>query len=180
MTHRVARSLLWLAAICLVSASAQVMAARVTTQPKNGYQRVNFAFDEPAQLKVDNHGNTIVLRFNKPLKQSADSIEGALGGVVKNASLSKDGKSLTLAMTKPYRTRHFVSGGGVGVDFITSEDDTPTKTTSNKPENLSPDEEILTTKKSAKAVVAEKEKKPTATTKKELAKKEEKKESIKL
>lgn len=169
MTHRLATLLQWIAAVCLLWTSADVLAAKVTSQARSGYQRVNFVFDKPARITTETRGNTIVLHFSSPLEQSGSAIEAALKGYVTNASVSPDGKDVTLALTKPFRTRHFVSGKTVGIDFIGDKD---TEMASAEPQQAEtapqPEEEILTTKKPEAAPKPKKEAKKEA--KKEPAK----------
>ena len=169
MTHRKTRTVLCLAVFCLISANAQVFAARVSSQSRNGYQRTSFTFDQPAQLNVSGGGTTLTLNFSQPLKQPAQAIGTALGGAVKSATLSADGKRLMLNLSKPYRTRHFVSGNTVGIDFIGDVEAPPqtAKADKVKPEipqiaaKAEAKEPLLTTKKPIKE-----EKKPAEEVKK--------------
>lgn len=122
--------------------------AEVSSQAKSGYQRLNFTFEKPTKLTVENGANRIVLKFSTPLKKSPGEIAAMTGGYASKASLSPDGRTLTLFTPQRFRTRHFISGNTVGLDIIGGEN-APAKVAEARKEK--PTEEILTTKKQPKA-----------------------------
>ncbi len=165
MTRPLATRLTWLALICLIWTSADSLAARVSTQERNGYQRVNFTFDAPTRLNASKNGTTLTLKFSSPLKQSAADVGAALGNYARSTTLSADGKTLTVIMAKPYRTRNFVSGSTVGIDLIgEAEGEQPEEIlTTKKPEPTKPVEKPVAKKpEPKKPEVKTAEKKPEA------------------
>ena len=82
------------------------------------FQRIIFNFDEPSRLNISNSGTSLVLKFDRPVKESADAIKAKLNGYATNASISADGKTVNLTMNKVYRVRQFVSGSSLGIDVV--------------------------------------------------------------
>lgn len=148
-----------LALLSLLLTAGDVVAARLSSQPRKGYQRINFTFDAPAKLNVTNQGNVLVLSFSSPLGHTPETLRQALGGNVKQVVISKDGKTVTLTMSKPLRTRHFVSGKTVGLDLMDAEPTEMAETTSITQGQAATPDAILTTKKQPTAA-APKEAKP--------------------
>jgi hypothetical protein len=145
--------------------------AEVSSQARNGYQRLNFMFEKPTRLTVENGTGRIVLRFSTPLKKSPAEIAAMTGGYASKATLSADGKTLTLITAQRFRTRHFVSGNMVGLDIIGGEN-APIVTA--KVEKEKPVEELLTTKKQTPKPIEKKAEKPKKETEKKLKKSEAK------
>ncbi len=145
--------------------------AEVSSQARNGYQRLNFMFEKPTRLTVENGTDRIVLRFSTPLKKSPAEIAAMTGGYASKATLSADGKTLTLITAQRFRTRHFVSGNMVGLDIIGGEN-APIVTA--KVEKEKPVEELLTTKKQNPKPIDKKAEKPKKETEKKLKKSEAK------
>ena len=156
----------WMTAAALPFVGMRADAAQVSAQPHAGFERLSFNFDQPAHLSIGGSGSTIILHFDEPLQQSAGTFEGLLKGYASSASISDDGREVTITMNKAYRTRKFVSGTMVGVDIIGKPDgDTTQAPATDAPDaqeapiakpKSAPD--ILTTKKkpSAKADKASK------------------------
>ena len=144
MNQRVLKFARLTAVACLALTGVYATAAQVTTQRHSGYQRLNFNFGQATTLKVETKGNVLVLHFDAPLKQSPATVANLLTGYATGASLSADGKDLTLTMNKPYRVRHFSSGPIIGMDIIgpkaDSETPAPMAATNND------DDALLTTK----------------------------------
>lgn len=117
--------MLWisLAYLVLITGTA-AMAAQFSAQPRGSYQRLSFTFDREARLQISGGGTALVLTFNQPLAQPAEAIRDKLRGYAKSATLSNDGTQLSLALTKPFRTRQFRSGTTVGIDLIGTPDET--------------------------------------------------------
>lgn len=120
-------------------AMASAFAADISAQPRKGYGRINFGFEEPAKLQTSVSGTSAVLTFDKPVAQSAASIKTSLPDYVAAATLSPDKRTVTLTLNQPMRIRQFVSGNSVGVDLIeTAPTDEPKlAATPTKPEDLS-------------------------------------------
>lgn len=112
-------------------------AATIDAAPSNHFARANFTFEGKAQLNASSQGTRAILKFDKPINQSAGEIESALKGYVNKASISADKKTVTLTLNQPYRLRQFISGKGIGIDLV------------GEPTSAPPTEEILTTKKPA-------------------------------
>ena len=158
MTRALPRLSIALAMIALFCTAAY--AAQISSQPHTGYERLTFTFKQPAKLTVDAKGTTITLHFNEALGQSADAVTAKLKGYATSASLSADGKTLTITTNKAYRTRHFVSGTMVGLDFIGAGD--ASQETADADDNAEEDA-ALTTKKPAPVPAAKApEEKPAA------------------
>lgn len=109
------------ATLALIAGTA-AMAAQISAQSHGSYQRLSFRFDQEPHLQSSSSGTTLTLSFSQPLGQSASAVVATLGGYAKSASLSADGKQLTLQLTKPFRTRQFRSGNSVGIDLIGAPD----------------------------------------------------------
>ncbi|MEJ0010192.1 MAG: hypothetical protein WDN72_06585 [Alphaproteobacteria bacterium] len=117
-THRtiLARATLLAGMSLAVSAGAAQLAVTATPQ----YERLSFAFGQPAHLSVANEGNTVTLSFDKPVGMNAAAIRAKLGAHVTGVSESDGGKRVTLTLDAAYRTRQFIGGNGVGIDILTA------------------------------------------------------------
>lgn len=106
----------YLALACIAAFSAH--AANIDGQAQKGYGRINFHFSSPAKLKAQVSDSRAVLVFDQPLGDTPEAIRAALPGYITAAQLSADKRTLTLTLSQPYRLRQFVTGTGVGVDFL--------------------------------------------------------------
>ena len=167
-----------LSAIVLMAAG-NVFAPNAFAQSK-GYGRMMFSFSQPAKLNASSSGTTATLQFDKPVNESPGAIEAKLAGYVTKAQLSADKRTVTLTLTKPYRIRQFVSGAGVGVDFVGTPDAAPVEAkkedpilSTKKPELVKPAPEVKKEKPATPVKAAEnKAQKPIEEAKKPEPKKE--------
>ncbi len=165
----------WVTIAACVLISTTATTAEVSSQQRSGYQRLNFTFDKPTRVSVSSGNNNVVLRFTAPLKKSPGEIQQIVGAVATKASLSADGKTLTLTTSKRYRTRQFVSGNTVGLDLIGTADTETAQVVQEKPA-----EELMTTKKSTPKPIEKKVEKPRKETEKKSSKPPEKKPEVKV
>ncbi len=132
-------------AVAWVTVAAQ--AANVTATKAKNYGRFVFTFNEAATLKTESNGDTATLTFNRPIADSAQSIQAAMPDYVRRAVISQDKKRVTLTLYQPYRVRQFVSGSGVGIDLVGQP-----STTAEKPKPEPKPKPETKPKPSAKAV----------------------------
>ncbi|MFM9889382.1 MAG: hypothetical protein ACKVOE_01870 [Rickettsiales bacterium] len=111
-----------LVSVVLITATA-AMAAQISAQTRSSYQRISFTFNAEPQMQISGGGTALVLSFNQPLEQPPSAISNKLRGYAKSVTLSNDGKQLSIALTKPFRTRQFRSGTTVGLDLIGAPDE---------------------------------------------------------
>lgn len=114
--------------LVLITGTA-AMAAQISAQPRGSYQRLSFTFDAEPKMQISGGGTALVLTFNQPLEQPPAVISNQLRGYARSVSLSNDGKQVSIALTKPFRTRQFRSGTTVGLDLIgTPDESAPSET----------------------------------------------------
>ncbi len=83
------------------------------------FTRITFEWSQPTTLTAKMEGNRLVITFDR--RASAPDFSRLLTRlpkIVRSASLGEDGRTVTLVLDKPYRTRQFVSGSLAGVDLL--------------------------------------------------------------
>jgi hypothetical protein len=83
----------------------------------DGYARVVFDWPAPVAFTTAARGRNIRLRFDRPLLADAAAISRKLGRYVAGARLSKDRKSIDIALTGSYGVETFALGNSVVVDL---------------------------------------------------------------
>lgn len=126
--------------LSVAALSVTALDASAGVQKAEAYGRFIFNFKEPAKLKTTSSGATATLVFDKPVRESAESISRALPDYVRYATISEDKKRITLTLFQPYRVRQFISGSGVGIDLVGAPTDEKSKTLANKAEPQKPHE----------------------------------------
>ncbi len=108
------------AAIILVGAATSAMAEAplVRGQRIRDFARISFEWPEKTEFSTQNNGKQVQIRFNRKASPDLSSMLGSLSGIVEKASMSGDGKTLTLELADEYRTRNFISGNLVGLDVL--------------------------------------------------------------
>lgn len=82
------------------------------------YARITMKAKEMPFFDMSQKGNKITINFESPYQASVDAITNNLQPFIKEAVLSKDGKTLTLTTDKNYGHRPFMSDDGSGLDIL--------------------------------------------------------------
>lgn len=93
-----------------------LLATETIAQQPEPFTRVIMA--DGGGMQVQSSGRELVVTLDKPSKITAESLKKQLGDRAVSITPSADGKRFTVALSKPYRVRQFVSSRGAGFDVM--------------------------------------------------------------
>lgn len=118
-------------ACVLLTASHSIAAPDAQTS-----KQANFSFSKPAKVSIQQTGTTATLRFSEKLRETPASLQKQLGSAVRKVTITPDGKTVTLSLTKPYQLRQSASKNGIAVRFTPTAMTTTTTTPAKPPGNM--------------------------------------------
>jgi len=92
-----------------------------STSLQGNYARITLKSPSMPLFEVSQKSQSIILTFDAPYAANTDSIVMQLHPFISTASMSEDGKTLTLTTDKQYGNRPFMSDDGSGVDVMNIE-----------------------------------------------------------
>lgn len=84
----------------------------------DGFGRMVFDWAGPVIYSAEIAGQSLVVRFNKPVAGDPRAILRPLSGYLRDVAVSPDGKTLSFALNRPVQARAFLVGQSVVVDLI--------------------------------------------------------------
>ncbi len=96
-------------------ALAEPVAVRATKGEE--YGRLVFAWKQPVTYKVENTGETVVIRFGRPIEAALGPLSGTLGQYLTAVSAGPDGRSVILALKRRLDVFGYDSGRSVIVEI---------------------------------------------------------------
>lgn len=107
----VASALLWTG-----WAAADPVGVMATPQPD--LDRLIFAWPGPVEYSAERFGDTLVIRFTRPIEGPVAEAAAGLGRFVRSARIGSDGRSVVVELTGNHRMRTDRSGNQVVVDLM--------------------------------------------------------------
>lgn len=101
----------------LLTAPAFADAVTVSATKGEDSGRLVFAWKQPVTYKVENTGDTVVIRFGRPIEAKLASLSTALSQYLKDVSVGSDGRSVILALQRRLDVFGYDSGRSVIVEI---------------------------------------------------------------
>lgn len=137
----------------------------VRGQKIRDFARITFEWPERTTFSATEKNGIVTIKFNRKAQPDLSAMLKNMVGVVTKASMSSDGKTLTLQLAKDYRTRNFISGNLMGIDVLAINqpaaptkpvpEPKPAKPVSQPEPKPTPEPKVAAVKKDAPAKVEE-------------------------
>lgn len=85
---------------------------------ENGFDRLIFSWPGDVQYSAERFGDTLVIRFNRPIEGPVEQAASGLGKFVRSARIGSDGRSVVVELTGNHRMRTDRKGDQVIVDLM--------------------------------------------------------------
>jgi tetratricopeptide (TPR) repeat protein len=120
-----------LAALAAAPVAADTVTVRAAAHDGEGFGRIAFDWPSPVTYEAQIDGETLTVRFARPIEAKLDAILKYLGGYVAEASVGSDGASIVARLRRTATLRSFSEGKTVAIDIIA----TPTHPAAATPTN---------------------------------------------
>ena len=111
LTVTLATALLW-------AAPAEADPVGVVAAPQPELDRLIFAWPGPVEYSAERFGDTLVIRFSRPIEGPVAEAAAGLNRFVRSARIGGDGRSVVVELTGNHRMRTDRSGNQVVVDVM--------------------------------------------------------------
>lgn len=117
MTGHCAR-LLVLLGLLLMPLSPRAEPVDVLGTPGEGYERLLFAWPVDVDYSAERFGNTLVIRFSRPIEGDVAAAASGLGRYIASGRIGRDGRSAVIELTGNHRLRTTRNGNQIVVDLL--------------------------------------------------------------
>ena len=115
----------WLLLLCVIALPVKpaLSAAKANLPVTRGevirdVARVTFEWPKPVEFKVNSKNKNVSITFERKANPDVSAILSKLYPYVSSVERKPDGKTIILAMDKPYKVRKFMSGNVSGIELV--------------------------------------------------------------